>query len=127
MHEITITRRFNASHAIKLYDGSLEPVNEHDWIVEATVGCEHLDRIGLVMDFHRLERYVESLIEGFEGRMLNEVPPFADESGRLELNPTAEQVAAWIGRQLSSRLRSGARVVSVRVTEAPDCRATWRP
>ena|SRR5687767_8504459 len=118
--EISTTRGFSAAHALRLYDGSLEPVHGHNWRVKVAVSSEKLDAIGVVMDFHELERLVEAIIGPLHNRHLNEVEPF-----RRELNPSAENVALHVGRSL--RLPNGTRLVSVEVWETDTNSATYRP
>ncbi len=45
MHEITVSRQFTAAHALRLADGTREPVHEHDWDVRVTVAADELDAI----------------------------------------------------------------------------------
>ena len=139
MHDISVTRTFAAAHALRLYDGSVEPMHRHHWTVEVTVGARKLDRIGVVMDFHRLEGLVDAVLAPLAGRTLNDVPPFrlaaarraktraAHEGMNPGVNPTAECVAWWLGRQVARGLPRGVKLVSVRVGEAPGCFATYRP
>lgn len=117
---ITTTRQFAAAHALRLYDGSLEPTHGHNWRVSVTVGAEKLDAIGVVMDFHELERFVDAIIAPWHNRHLNEVAPFDK-----ELNPTTENVACHVGRTL--RLPTGVAVVQVEVWETDANSAVYRP
>jgi len=118
--EISTTRSFSAAHALRLYDGSLEPVHGHNWRVKVTVVAAKLDAIGVVMDFHELERLVDQVIAPLHNRHLNEVAPFAQ-----ELNPSAENVALLVGRSL--RLANGVKLVAVEVWETDANSATYRP
>jgi len=145
MYEITNTPTFAAAHAIRLYDGSREALHGHNWTVEVTVAAAELDRIELVMDFHKLERLVDRLMGQVDNRNLNDIPPFAGAapaaggaassgaSGEAAaargggVNPTAERVAWWLGSELAKVLPRRVRLVGVRVGEAPGCVATWRP
>ena len=126
MYGITINRTFSAAHAIRLYDGSLEPVHGHNWTVALTVEADELDEIEVVMDFHDLERMVDGLIGQVDGGNLNEVAPFAA-GGDLRINPTAERVAWWLATEVQKCLPAGARLDHVSVGEAPGCIATYRP
>src|SRR5690606_16212141 len=112
MYEITITRVFSAAHAIRLYDGSLEPVHGHNWNVTITVASAQLDSIEVVMDFHALERTVDGLIATVNNRHLNEVAPFSNGKGGLKVNTTAERVAWWLGTEVEKTLPKGVRLVS---------------
>ena len=118
--EISTTRVFSAAHALRLYDGSLEPVHGHNWRVKVTVSAQKLDAIGVVMDFHELERLVDAILSPLHNRHLNEVPPFV-----RELNPSAENVALHVGRSL--RLPNPARLVSVEVWETDTNSAKYTP
>jgi 6-pyruvoyltetrahydropterin/6-carboxytetrahydropterin synthase len=118
--EITTTREFSASHQLKLYDGSLEPLHGHNWRVRVTVAADQLDSIGVVMDFHELERLVDAIIGGFHNRHLNDVSPFAE-----GLNPSAENVAYTIGQRLG--LPPQAQLTSVEVWETSNCSAIYHP
>lgn len=117
--EITATRRFAASHQLRLYDGSLEVLHEHDWRVKVTVAAENLDAIGVVMDFHELERLLDAAIGPMQNRHLNDLPGFT------QVNPSAENVALYIGRSLS--LPGNVRLVCVEVWETADFSAVYRP
>ena len=127
MYEINIRREFSAAHAIRLYDGQLEPFHGHNWAVETSVGSEELDAIEVVMDFHVLETRLDELMNRVHNRSLNDVPPFADERGGLAVNPTAERVAWWIGESVREVLPDHVQLLAVRVGEAPGCAATYRP
>lgn len=118
--QIATTREFSAAHALRLYDGSLEPVHGHNWRVRVRVQTAELDSIGVVMDFHELERLVDRIIAPFHNRHLNQVPPF---SGGL--NPSAENVALHIARALA--LPQGVQLVGVDVWETSTNRATYLP
>src|SRR5260370_32422187 len=92
---ITTVREFAAAHQLRLYDGSMEPLHGHNWRVEVTVRSVGLDKIGVVMDFHDLERRVDAIIGEYHNRHLNDVASFA------EANPSAENVALKIGTNLN--------------------------
>jgi len=109
--EISATMSFSASHQIRLYDGSIEPLHGHNWQVKASVGASTLDSISVVMDFHELERRMQSIFARFEDRHLNEVAPFDS------LNPSAENVALYIGQNLA--LPPRVRLLSIEVWETP--------
>ena len=117
--EITTRRVFAAAHQLRLYDNSLEPLHGHNWVVRVTVGADKLDPIGVVMDFHDLDRQVETILAAWHNRHLNEVPEFT------HLNPSTENVAVVVAGKLS--LPAGVRVVSVEVWETEGNSAVYRP
>ncbi len=116
--QISVDRTFSAAHQLRLYDGALEPVHGHDWRVTVTVESAALDAIGVVMDFHELQRRLGRIVEPWNGRHLNESPAFQS------LNPSAENVARHIAESIGP-LPEGVRLYSVEITESPGCRARW--
>jgi len=117
--EISTVRVFSASHQLRLYDGALEPLHGHNWKVKVTVAAEKLDAIGVVMDFHELERVVDRVVGPMHNRHLNDLPMFA------EVNPSAEGVAMRVGSGV--KLPAGIRLVSVEVWETSENSAVYRP
>jgi len=121
--EISTTREFSAAHAIRLYDNSMEPLHGHNWRVRVTVASADLDSIGVVMDFHELERLLDAIIKPFQNANLNDVAPFADGA----LNPSAENISLHIGRSLPGGLPANARLTRVEVWETSTNRAAYIP
>jgi 6-pyruvoyltetrahydropterin/6-carboxytetrahydropterin synthase len=117
--EITATRAFSAAHQLRLYDGTLEPLHGHNWVVRVTIRAERLDAIGVVMDFHELERLLEQIISPLHNTHLNDLEAFSS------LNPSTENVALHIGQSL--KLPAPARLSSVEVWETPQNSAIYRP
>src|ERR1700722_419054 len=115
---ITSTAHFIASHQLRLYDGSLEELHEHDWQVRFTVSGP-LDSIGVVMDFHDLEKRIEAVLNPMRGRSLNDLAAFAAD------NPSAENVAMHIGSTVA--LPETVKLVQVEVWETPENSAIYMP
>src|SRR5215207_2211917 len=118
--EITARREFAAAHQLRLYDGQLEPLHGHNWVVVVTVSSEKLDGIGVVMDFHELDRLLEAIVRPMHNVHLNEVEPF-----KSSLNPSTENVALHVGRSLV--LPRNVRLKSVEAWETAANSATYRP
>lgn len=126
MYEISVQTEFAAAHALVIA-GEREPIHGHNWHVTVTIAGPALDADGLLCDFHAVERALGAIVARMNNANLDDVPPFAGGA----LNPSAENVARVIAdelkRGLAGTLAGGARVASVRVTEAPGCAATYRP
>ena len=78
-------------------------VHGHSFRVEVHVAGPVDPRLGWVMDFADLKQAFEPLFERLDHRYLNDVPG-------LE-NPTSENLARWIWRELAPALPQLARVV----------------
>jgi 6-pyruvoyltetrahydropterin/6-carboxytetrahydropterin synthase len=118
MYELSVEREFSAAHAIMIA-GQREEVHGHNWRVSITVRGQHLDRDGLLCDFHILEKLLDDVVSRYRNRNLNSTPPFD------KLNPTAEHVAQHIAQSVQAELPSGVRLHRVSVTEAPGCVASY--
>lgn len=120
MFELTVEGEFCAAHAIVI-NGTREPVHGHNWRVEVTVAADELDDNGLVCDFHKLENVLHNIIAPLNNNDLNATSAFKN------VNPTAENVVRHIAREFEPHLPWNVRFVKATVTEAPGCRATYRP
>lgn len=120
MFELSVEARFSAAHAVTI-KGVLEPLHGHDFHVTLTVAADALDADGFVCDFHAVEAALRRVIEPWHNSNLNDQPAFAREK------PSAERIARHIALQTAPAIPAPARLVSVRVTEAPGCAATYRP
>lgn len=118
MFEVSVSGGFSAAHQLRLADGSLEPLHDHDWHVTATYAGPQLDPAGLLVDFEQVRRELERVLADLDQTNLNVHPALA------AVNPSAEQVAVCIARKLMEA-RSGALLHSVAVEEAPGCVARY--
>ena len=119
MYRLRIERTFHASHALRLYDNSMEESHAHDWRTLVEIESNGLDDIEVVMDFHELEKIVESATGPLDQQDLNTHPAFA------HWNPSAERVAEHLHQQIAPQLPASVRLTGVTVTEAEGCRATY--
>ena len=117
--DITATRHFSAAHQLRLYDGALEPLHGHNWEVRVTVSAQKLDAIGVVMDFHELDRLLGEIIGPMHNSHLNDLPSFKAR------NASTENVALVIGENL--KLPAGVKLVAVEVWETAENSAIYRP
>lgn len=124
MYELTVTTEFCAAHAITMASKP-EPIHGHNFRVWLTVSGDRLDADGLLCDFHAIEEALARTIEPLHNADLNSTPPFD------RLNPTAEHIAKHIAqsveRELGQRLAAGVWLSACTVSEAPHCKATYKP
>lgn len=126
MFEISVEESFAAGHSLRGYEGKCERVHGHNYRVRVTFEGEQLDSRGLLLDFSEVKRLMRGLIERWDHRFLNDVPPFD------VLNPSAENMAKCFYEELARGLQAGAREVPVRVAEVKiwetdTATATYRP
>jgi 6-pyruvoyltetrahydropterin/6-carboxytetrahydropterin synthase len=114
---------FESAHHLRDYVGGPEPVHGHSWKIEVALTTESLQSYDLSVDFVPAETLVRELASKLHGRDINTVPPFD------EKNPTAENIALWVAREIerSGLLAAGARLSEVTVWEGPRNSVTYRP
>jgi 6-pyruvoyltetrahydropterin/6-carboxytetrahydropterin synthase len=111
MFEVSVEETFAAGHALRGYRGKCENVHGHNYRVRVLIAGEALDAAGLLVDFVDLKQILRAIIEKFDHRFLNDVPPFD------KLNPSAENMAQYFHQEMSRGLADAARPSPVRVAE----------
>ena len=122
MYRISVEQHFDAAHALRGYKGKCEALHGHRFRVVARVEAKALDDIGLAYDFTELKRHLAEAIARFDHTNLNDIPPFD------KLNPSSENIAANIFKDLTSRL-SGDKITltAVEVWESPQTGVSYSP
>ena len=122
MFEVSVEYSFAAGHALRGYKGKCENVHGHNYKVRVTVQGEKLNSIGLLMDFTDLRAAVKGLLERFDHHYLNDLEPFK------EINPSAENLACYLGIELQRKIeQQGLTVSAVTVWETDTTSASYRP
>ena len=121
MYELTVRSAFEAAHFIKGYNGKCSRLHGHNWIIEAVVRGEKLDKLGMLIDFKVLKAELNKVLDELDHRFLNELETFAEE------NPTAENIARKVFNQLAAaEIFSGStKLYAVKVFETPNSCVTY--
>jgi len=111
-YTLRVLTEFAAAHTLRGYEGSCNRLHGHNWKVEVEVHAQALDEIGMAVDFREIKRIARAVTDELDHRYLNELSPFT------EVNPTAENIAAYCYREIGSRLdRPAVQVSAVTVWE----------
>jgi 6-pyruvoyltetrahydropterin/6-carboxytetrahydropterin synthase len=87
-YSVTVRREFIAQHFLVGGDwGRENELNSHRYRVEARYEGTSLDRHGFLLDIDEINRKLDSLVERYRDRTLNECPEFTG------LNPSVEHFA----------------------------------
>lgn len=97
-YTLKVSTHFAAAHQLRGYPGACSRLHGHNWRVEVEVSATSLDGLGMVVDFRSIKQEARAVVGELDHHFLNEIPPFD------EINPTAENIAAHIYRQLADRL-----------------------
>ena len=119
MYEIVIQSDFSAAHRLRRYEGDCERMHGHNWRVDALLEAKEVNSLGMVADFRVVKHMLGEVLEEFDHHDLNELARFQQQ------NPTTENIAGAIYRQLSQKLPQGMRVKKITVWESDHCGASY--
>jgi len=105
-YTLKVVSDFASAHTLRDYPGACSRMHGHNWKVEAEVLATELDNVGMGIDFKAIKAAVKELTDILDHRYLNEVAPFD------MLNPTAENIAAWLYKGLGETLNTDTLQVS---------------
>jgi 6-pyruvoyltetrahydropterin/6-carboxytetrahydropterin synthase len=97
-YTLKVVTDFAAAHALRGYPGECSRLHGHNWKVEVEVIAVALDEVGMGIDFKAIKATAKEALSRLDHRHLNEIKPFD------VINPTAENLAAYLYRQLSGSL-----------------------
>lgn len=122
MYQVSVKDHFDAAHYLRGYEGKCENIHGHRFQVVVTAEAKGLDDTGLTYDFTKLKSHLREVLSRFDHVCLNDISPFN------RVNPSSENIAATLWREMESRL-SGApvRLTSIQVWESPDAWVTYHP
>lgn len=120
MFELSVRSHFSGAHHLDGYPGKCAAQHGHNWEVEVFVRGEQLDETGILADFRHIKDAVENLLNKIDHSDLNTFKAFKEE------NPTSENIARFLYRELSAQLNCGMyRVHRVCVRETPGTGAAY--
>jgi 6-pyruvoyltetrahydropterin/6-carboxytetrahydropterin synthase len=99
-YTLKVLTDFAAAHSLRNYPGDCSKLHGHNWKVEVEVTATALDAIGIGMDFKQIRKEAKAVCDHLDHEYLNELPPFDT------INPTAENIAAYLYRELGQRLNT---------------------
>jgi 6-pyruvoyltetrahydropterin/6-carboxytetrahydropterin synthase len=97
-YTLRVVTEFAAAHTLRGYPGSCGRLHGHNWKLEVEILARRLDEIGMGVDFREIRRTAREVTDALDHRYLNEIAPFD------EVNPTAENLAAYCYREIGARL-----------------------
>lgn len=113
--KVFVTKHFDFcyGHFLPKYDGKCAQHHGHNAALKVTVSNDghHPDYPGMVLDFSKLKKIVQPLVNQLDHHFLNEI---------LMETPTAENIAVWFFDNISKELPFGVVLEKVAVSETPD-------
>jgi 6-pyruvoyltetrahydropterin/6-carboxytetrahydropterin synthase len=98
LYSLKVVSDFASAHSLRGYPGDCRKLHGHNWKLEVEAAATELDELGMAIDFKELKRIVRKVTDELDHSYLNEIAPFDT------INPTAENMAAYIFRRLGEEL-----------------------
>ena len=120
MFELSVKTHFSAAHRLVGYNGACANVHGHNWEVEIFVRGPGLNPLGMLIDFRDIKAAIRKVMQEVDHCDLNQLPAF------LTANPTSENLARYLHRQLGKVLNSEAcQVFKVTICETPGTTSSY--
>lgn len=100
VYTLKVLTEFASAHTLRGYPGACARMHGHNWKVEVEVKARALDEVGMGVDFKVIKTAARDIGDRLDHRYLNELEPFT------EVNPTAENIAAYFYRELVKALNN---------------------
>ena len=97
---LKVVTEFASAHTLRDYPGACSRMHGHNWKLELEAVATALDDIGMGIDFKHMKAAANEVGGRLDHRYLNELEPFT------EINPTAENIAAYMYREIAAKLNS---------------------
>ena len=99
-YQLKVITEFASAHTLRDYPGACSRMHGHNWKVELEAIATALDDVGMGVDFKKMKQVAREVGDRLDHRYLNELEPFT------EINPTAENIAAYLYREISTQLNT---------------------
>ncbi len=121
MFELKVTTHFAAAHQLRMVAKKCENLHGHNWRIEVRLEGDTLNEAGVLMDFGEVKAHVADIMAMLDHKFLNEIDYFQG-------NPSSENIAVFIARELQTALDNpDVKVASVSAWESDNACATYFP
>jgi 6-pyruvoyltetrahydropterin/6-carboxytetrahydropterin synthase len=120
IYDLYIQTHFSAAHSLRGYQGDCAKVHGHNWIIDVFVRCKKLNDIGIGVDFRDVKQAVKAVLKSDNEDMSLDHVNLSDHPAFKDQNPTSENIARYLYKELGKRLNTDhAKVSKIKVSETP--------
>lgn len=98
MFELKAQMYFSAAHHLLNYDGECENQHGHNWLVEAFVTGNTLDKSNILVDYKILKKELKKVLDLLDHKDINEIDNFKG------ISPSSEMIAKFIYEKLKKEI-----------------------
>ncbi len=99
-YKLKVLTEFASAHTLRDYPGACSRMHGHNWKVETEIIATELDDTGMAIDFKQMKNAANEVGDRLDHYYLNDLSPFD------KINPTAENIAAYMFREIAEKLNS---------------------
>ena len=94
-YTLKVLTEFASAHTLRNYPGACSRMHGHNWKVELEIQASALNDIGIAIDFKAMKQAANDVCDRLDHQYLNDLVPFN------KINPTAENIAAYLYAEIS--------------------------
>ena len=94
-YTLKVLTEFASAHTLRNYPGACSRMHGHNWKVELEIEASALNDIGIAIDFKHMKQAANEVCDRLDHQYLNDLEPFN------KINPTAENIAAYLYAEIS--------------------------
>lgn len=98
MYELKAQMYFSAAHHLLNYEGDCENQHGHNWLVEAFVKGDKLDKSNILIDYKILKKELKTVLDYIDHQDINELPEFKG------VSPSSEILAKFIYDKMKEKI-----------------------
>lgn len=98
MYELKVQMYFSAAHHLLNYEGDCENQHGHNWLVEAFVRGEKLDKSNILIDYKVLKTELKEVLNYLDHEDINELPEFQG------VSPSSETISKFIYDKMKEKI-----------------------
>jgi 6-pyruvoyltetrahydropterin/6-carboxytetrahydropterin synthase len=99
-YQLKVVTDFASAHTLRDYPGACSRMHGHNWKVELEAVATRLDDVGMGIDFKVMKQAAREVSGRLDHQYLNDLEPFK------KVNPTAENIAAYMYKEISAMINS---------------------
>ena len=99
-YQLKVVTEFASAHTLRDYPGACSRMHGHNWKVELEALATGLDDVGMGIDFKVMKKAANEVGDELDHQYLNDLEAFK------QINPTAENIAAYMYKEISARINS---------------------
>ncbi len=120
MYSVGLKKDCTAKHYLSNHEDKEGEVHSHNYVIEIIISGERTNDEGYLINIDKVEKISTSLIEKFEGKVLNDLSEFEN------INPTLENFSKIVWKRIKKKINpENASHLKIKIFETEDAYASY--